>query len=130
MADQVEQLKASLLQSQQQLAARFQTFSGESLSRAGQATTQTSQSLDLLRNVFNANLGTTETARMDLQAINTLLSRQIGSAGVGFSRFTNPIARSSLSAGRQTTGRQSTIKASTKGTQQTSRRSLGQGTRV
>ena len=115
--DIVGGLRASLIQSRSQLAARLQSFSQEALSRVSTASSEVGTSLDLLRQVFSANLAESESARMEIENLNTLLAKQVGSAPVGFSRFTNPQRTSSFQARRAPTfgRRQATLASSAPG---------------
>jgi len=103
----VSDLRTSLERSRNQLAARVQALGGEAQARIGTAGADVQSSLDLLRQVFNANLAESEGARLDIENLNTLLAKQVGAAPVGFSRFTNPQkaskfqARSAPSFGRR-----------------------------
>jgi len=111
----VNTLRTSLQSQRSKLAARLQAFTQESQARTGAATGDVSSSLDLLRQVFNQNLSESESARFELENLNTLLAKQVGSAPVGFSRFTNPQRVSSFQARKAPTfGRkQATLGSST-----------------
>jgi len=122
-------LRTTLAQSQTTLGNRFAAFQSESALRAQQAQTDTTNQLNLLRGVFNQNLSNVESSRLDIESLNQLLSKQIGSAPVGFSRFTNPRVSSSFTK-RPSRTRRSTIFAATQGSKKKSNRALGQGARA
>jgi hypothetical protein len=112
--DTLNRLSASLTQMQSQIGTRLGEFEAESITRQQAAKTEQTAALDLLRNAFDSNLAQLQSARLDLEAFNTLLQRNVGSAQVGFSRFTNPTTESSLRP-MSAFGRTSTIGASQPG---------------
>jgi hypothetical protein len=81
---------------QSDISSRLDAFAAESIARQQAAKTEQTAALDLLRGSFDTNLQTLTSARLDLEAFNDLLQRNVGSASVGFSQFTNPTTQSSM----------------------------------
>jgi len=109
----VNDLRASLDRSKTQLQDRLNAFSNEATSRVGSAQTRVGNSLDLLSQIFTSSLAGSEASRLDMENLNSLLSKQVGSAGVQTSRFANPKVVSSFQASKpRTFGRREATGAS------------------
>lgn len=127
MAD-LAALQASLSQIQQTFAQRLGDFAQESILSVQQTQDATRQNLDVFRNTFNTSLSQSNQALDTIKALNELLSKNVGSAGVKSELFTAP-KRLSAFGQSGTFNRQDTIKASTLGSNTMGSRAFGQGRR-
>jgi len=126
----LNQLNAAFAQMQSTFSNRMTQFQAEANQRATDASNATNTALSNLKSKLDQQLIDSNAARIDLNTINNMMSKQIGQSSVGFSRFTNPSVVSSRSASREHKTRRSTILGSTQGAQQQSTNVLGQRARA